>query len=213
MENFVKTSCEIVNGTVHYSAHLQERSLVLVNVKNGAMYNVAAKCRNTDALSVCKSLAKAVLASKRVEFLKNSDADAQLAKRRVTNPMNSALGGQYVAVVNNKGEIITDSMLVVDGGLPLRSQFRFTKSQDLYKLVVELGRDWSDPEVVKYLNAWCSAAIKQWHYTAEFDAAIGAAADSNEAEAKAAEKTAKAEKKAQKAEKTQEAKNTVGAAA
>lgn len=196
MENFVKTSCEIVNGEVKTAATLQARSLVLVNAKSGAMYNVAAKCRNTDALSVCKALAKAVLAAKRVEFVKNSDADAQLAKRRVINPMNSALSGQYVAVVSNKGEIISDSILMVDGGLALRTQFRFTKSQDLYKLVVEQGRDWSDPEVVKFLNAWCSAAIKQWHYAEEFDAAIGAAAESNEKEQKAAEKAEKAKKKA-----------------
>lgn len=196
MENFVKTSCELVNGEVKTAANLLARSLVLVNSKNGAMYNVAAKCRNTDAQSVCKALAKAVLAAKRAEFVKNSDEDAQLAKRRVTNPMNSALGCQFVAVVNNKGEIISDSILAVDGGLALRTQFRFTKSQDIYKLVVEQGREWSDPEVVKYLNAWCSAAIKQWHYAEEFDAAIGAAADSTEAEYKAAEKAAKAAAKA-----------------
>lgn len=196
MENFVKTSCEIVNGQVKTAATLLARSLVLVNTKNGAMYNVAAKCRNTDALSVCKALAKAVLAAKRVEYVKNSDKDAELAKRRVTNPMNFALSGQFVAVVNNKGEIISDSILMVDNGLSLRTQFRFTKSQDLYKLVVEQNRDWNDSDVVKYLNAWCNAAIKQWHYAEEFDAAIGAAADNTEAEQKAAEKAAKAEQKA-----------------
>lgn len=200
MENFVKTSCEIVNGEVKTTATLLARSLVLVNTKNGAMYNVAAKCRNTDALSVCKALAKAVLAAKRVEFVKNSDEDAQRSKRRVTNPMNSALGGQYVAVVNNKGEIISDSILMVDGGNALRTQFRFTKSQPVYKLVVEQGREWNDPEVVAELNSWCASAIKQWHYAEEFDTAIGAAADNTEAEQKAAEKAARAEKKVAEAE-------------
>lgn len=203
MENFVKTSCEIVNGELKSATTLLNRSLVLVNVNNGAMYNVAAKCRNTDAFSVCKALAKAVLAAKRAEYVKNSDADAQQSKRRVWNPMNSALSGQFVAVVNNKGEIISDSILKVDDGLALRTQFRFTKSQPIYKLVVEQGCAWDTPEVVSELNCWCSAAIKQWHYVAEFDAAIGDAANSTEAEQKAAEKVAN---KAQKAtEKTQKA--------
>lgn len=195
MENFVKTSCEFVNGKVIAATKLIERSLVVVNPKTGALYNIAAKCRNTDALSVCKSLAKAILAAKRVEFVMNSDTDAQLAKRRVTNPMNSALGGQYVAVVNNKGEIIENSILAVDGGLPLRTQFRFTKSQDLYRLVVEQGLAWNDENVVKYLNAWCAATIKQWHYAENFDAALDEAAKSTEKEEKAT-KTAETKKKA-----------------
>lgn len=47
MENFVKTSFELVNGNVVAGAKLMARSLVLVN-ENGVMYNITAKVRNTD---------------------------------------------------------------------------------------------------------------------------------------------------------------------
>lgn len=205
MENFVKISCEIVNGEITTAVKLIERSLVLVNVTNGAMYNVAAKCRNTDVLSVCKALAKAVLAAKRVELLKNSDADAKAAKRKKASQMSQALRGQYVAVVNNAGQIISDSILCVEGGKALSTEFRFTASQPIYKLVVEQGREWSDPEVATALNHWCNAAIKQWHYAEEIDAAIGEAAASTDAEYKAIEKAAKAKKKAAATEEKQAA--------
>ena len=51
MENFVKTSFELVNGNVVAGTKLMARSLVLLN-DNGAMWNIIAKVRNTDKFSV-----------------------------------------------------------------------------------------------------------------------------------------------------------------
>ena len=64
MENFVKTSFELVNGNVNVATKLMARSLVLANDK-GTMYNITAKVRNTDKFSVVRALAKAVLVSMR----------------------------------------------------------------------------------------------------------------------------------------------------
>lgn len=205
MENFEKSKFAIVNGAIVAGASLVERSLVLLNAKNMAMYQVVSKCRNYDTLSVCKALAKAVLAAKRVEFEKNSTEDAKHSGRRVVNPMSAALSSQYVAVVDNQKRIVPQSVLTVEGGQTLRTQFRFTESQPIYKLVVLQGRPWDDKAVIDELNCWCRTAIAQWHAVEEFDAAIGAAADSNEAEAEALEKAAaktkrEAAKAAEKAE-------------
>lgn len=57
MENFVKTSFELVNGNVNVTNKLMARSLVLFNDK-GTAWNVVAKVRNTDKFSVVRALAK-----------------------------------------------------------------------------------------------------------------------------------------------------------
>lgn len=204
-KNFNKIACELnENGQTVLTQTLAPRSLVLVKTtKSGVTaYNVTAKCRNYDALSVCKSLAKAVLAAKRLEYVKNCDEDAQISKRRVYNPINEAMGAQYVVVTDSKGHIIRESELAVCGVDSLRKQFSFTKSTPLYKLVVLEGREWSDPEVAAQLNHWCAATIKQWNFREELEIVLGVAADSTEAEDDAAEAAAKkAAKAAKKAEK------------
>ena len=82
MENFVKTSFELVNGNVNVATKLMARSLVLANDK-GTMYNITAKVRNTDKFSVVRALAKAVLVSMREANKLNSTDAAQESKKRV----------------------------------------------------------------------------------------------------------------------------------
>lgn len=200
MENFVKTSFELVNGTVTVASKLMARSLVLANDK-GVMYNITAKVRNTDKYSVIRSLAKAVLVSMREANKLNSTDAAQESKKRVANKITPALSCHVIMVTDKNGNIITDSVLSVresekDSG-KLRDVIRITKGMPLYKLVVEQGLDWGNDDVVAALNAWTTATIEQMDYVKNLDAALGKAADSTEKEEKAAEEARKAaEKKA-----------------
>lgn len=189
MENFVKTSFELVNGNVNVANKLMARSLVLFNDK-GTAWNVTAKVRNTDKFSVVRALAKAVLASMREANTLNSTAAAIESKKRVVNKVTPILGAYVVAVTDKNGNIITESMLSVrekegDTG-KLRDIIRITKGMPLYKLVVEQGLDWADEKVVNALKAWTTATIEQMDYVKNLDAALGAAADSTEKEEKAA---------------------------
>ena len=199
MENFVKTSFELVNGNVNVANKLMARSLVLFNDK-GTAWNVVAKVRNTDKFSVVRALAKAVLASMREANTLNSTAAAQESKKRVTNKVTPALGAYVVAVTDKNGNIITESMLSVrekegDTG-KLRDIIRITKGMPLYKLVVEQGLDKKKPPPPHALKAWTTATIEQMDYVKNLDAALGAAADSTEKEEKAAEAAAKKAAKA-----------------
>ena len=199
MENFVKTSFELVNGNVIAGTKLMARSLVLANDK-GAMYNITAKVRNTDKYSVIRALVKAVLVSMREANKLNSTEAAQESKKRVVNKIIPALSCHVVMVTDKNGDIIQSSGLSVrenakDTG-KLRDIIRITKGMPLYKLVVEQGLDWSEESVVNALNAWTQATIEQMDYVKNLDAALGAAADSTEKEENAA---AEAEKKATKA--------------
>jgi len=200
MKNFVKVSSELVNGVVAINEQLMPRSLVLVNVKSGTAYNVAAKCRNTDKVSVCKALAKAVLAATLEKAKQNNTEAAVESKKKVYDDVPKALGGHRVYVTDKDGKLLEASGVYVaadnvDELVPLKKLFRFTKSMPVYKLVVEQGKDWADEEVVTALKWWCTATIEQLDYVKRLDEAIGKAADSNEAEAKAADKAAKAEMK------------------
>lgn len=183
------------------------RSLVLVNYKTGAVYNVTAKCRVSDPLAIAKSLAKAVLAVERERQKENSKEAALASGKRVVSPISSALGCNSVYLTDKTGHLIKDVCLSVQGktklnGQPmtLRDVFRFTKSQEIYKLVVEQGKDWADEAVVKGLGMWCVAAIEQMDWLERADAAIGKAADATEKEQKEAEKAEKDAKKASKKE-------------
>lgn len=198
MENFVKTSFELVNGNVVAGTKLMARSLVLVN-ENGAMYNIIAKVRNTDKFSVVRALAKAVLASMREAKKLNSTKAAQASKKRVVNKITPALSCHIVMVTDKNGDIIQNSMLSVRENEKetgkLRDVVRITTGMPLYKRVVEQGLDWSDASVVSALNEWTTATIEQMDYIKNLDAALGAAADSTEREETAAEKKASAETK------------------
>lgn len=203
MKNFVKVSSELVNGSVVINEQLMPRSLVLVNVKSGTAYNVAAKCRNTDKVSVTKALAKAVLAATLEKAKQNSTEAAVESKKKVYDEVPRALGGHRVYVTDKDGKLLEASGVFVpaesvDELVPLRKLFRFTKAMPIYQLVVEQGKDWADEAVVTALKWWCTATVEQLDYVQRLDEAIGNAADSNEAEAKKAdkaEKTAKAEAK------------------
>lgn len=200
MKNFVKVSSELVNGRVIISEQLMPRSLVLVNAKSGTAYNVAAKCRNTDKVSVTKALAKAVLAATLEKAKQNSTEAAVESKKKVYDEIPRALGGHRVYVTDKDGKLLEASGVFVpsesvDELVPLRRLFRFTKAMPIYQLVVEQGKDWSDEEVITALKWWCTATVEQLDYVQRLDKAIGDAAESNEAEAKAAEKAAKAEVK------------------
>lgn len=203
MENFVKTSFELVNGNVTVANKLMGRSLVLFNDK-GVVFNIVAKVRNTDKFSVVRALAKALLVSMREANNLNTTDAAKESKKRVVNKITPALSSHVIAVTDKNGNVITDSMLSVrekegDTG-KLRDVIRITKGMPLYKLVVEQGLDWADEKVVNALKAWTTATIEQMDYVRNLDEALGLAADSNEKEEKAAEdaakKAAKEEKKA-----------------
>lgn len=206
MENFKKLNSEIVNGRVKF-AGAAARGLVLVNHISGAVYTVTAKCRVTTDLAIAKCLAKAILAVERERNAKNSTNASIESGKRVVSPLSSALSCQSLYLTDKSGKIIENAGLSVNGkvklnGRPmsLRDVFRFTKSQVLYKLVVEDGKDWSDESVVNALNVWCQAALEQMDWLDLADLAIGKAANSTEAEQKAAEKAAKEAEKAVKAE-------------
>lgn len=199
MENFVKTSFELVNGNVKVANKLMARSLVLANDK-GVMYNITAKVRNTDKFSVIRALAKAVLVSMREANNLNNTEAAQESKKRVVNKITPALSAHVIMVTDKNGDIITDSILSVresekDTG-KLRDVIRITKGMPLYKLVVEQGLDWSDENVVSALNAWTTATIEQMDYVKNLDEALANAANSTEKEEKAAETAKKKEEKA-----------------
>lgn len=183
MKNFVKTSGELVNGSVVISETLMPRSLVCVNMKNMSVFNIAAKCRNSDKFSICRSMAKAVLTAIAEASKVNSTEAAKEAKKRVTNPMVSALSSQYILLTDKKGEIIKDAGVSVlaemgDASANLRNVFRFSKQQPLYKLVVEDGKSWEDEQVVHALNVWTTAAIEQMGYLKNLDEALEKAAES-----------------------------------
>lgn len=194
MENFVKTSFELVNGNVVVGTKLMARSLVLVN-DNGAMWNIIAKVRNTDKFSVIRALTKAVLVSMREANKKNSTEAAIASKRRVPNKITQALSCHIAMVTDKNGDIIPGSGLSVRDGEKdtdkLRDIIRISKGMPIYKLVVEQGLDWSEESVVSALNAYVTATIEQLDYVKDLDAALGAAADSTEKEEKAAEAVAK----------------------
>lgn len=206
MENFVKTSFELVNGNMNVASKLMARSLVLANDK-GTMYNITAKVRNTDKFSVVRALAKAVLVSMREANNLNNTEAAQESKKRVVNKITPALSCHLIMVTDKDGNIITNSMLSVRESEKetgkLRDVIRITKGMPLYKLVVEQGLDWSNESVVSALNAWTTATIEQMDYVKNLDKALGDAATSNEKEEKAAEVAAKkavtAKKKEEKA--------------
>ena len=199
MENFVKTSFEIVNGNAVVANKLMARSLVLFNDK-GTLYNITAKVRNTDKYSVVRALAKAVLVSMREANKLNTTEAAQESKKRVVNKITPALSCYAIMVTDKNGALINDAILSVrdnknDSG-KLRDIIRITKGMPLYKLVVEQGLDWADERVVKALNAWTTATIEQMDYVKNLDEALLKAADSTEKEDKAAEKASKKEDKA-----------------
>lgn len=199
MENFVKTSFELVNGNAVVANKLMARSLVLFNDK-GTLYNITAKVRNTDKYSVVRALAKAVLVSMREANKLNTTDAAQESKKRVVNKITPALSCYAIMVTDKNGALINDAILSVrdnknDSG-KLRDIIRITKGMPLYKLVVEQGLDWADERVVKALNAWTTATIEQMDYVKNLDEALLKAADSTEKEDKAAEKASKKEDKA-----------------
>ena len=199
MENFVKTSFELVNGNAVVANKLMARSLVLFNDK-GTLYNITAKVRNTDKYSVVRALAKAVLVSMREANKLNTTEAAQESKKRVVNKITPALSCYAIMVTDKNGALINDAILSVrdnknDSG-KLRDIIRITKGMLLYKLVVEQGLDWADERVVKALNAWTTATIEQMDYVKNLDEALLKAADSTEKEDKAAEKASKKEDKA-----------------
>lgn len=198
MENFVKTSFELVNGNAVVANKLMARSLVLFNDK-GTLYNITAKVRNTDKYSVVRALAKAVLVSMREANKLNTTEAAQESKKRVVNKITPALSCYAIMVTDKNGALINDAILSVrdnknDSG-KLRDIIRITKGMPLYKLVVEQGLDWADERVVKALNAWTTATIEQMDYVKNLDEALLKAADSTEKEDKAAEKATKKEEK------------------
>lgn len=194
MENFVKTSFELVNGNVVAGTKLMARSLVLLN-DNGAMWNIIAKVRNTDKFSVIRALTKAVLVSLREVNKKNSTDAAQASKKRVQNKLPQALSCHIAMVTDKNGDIIPGSGLSVRDSEKdtdkLRDIIRISKGMPIYKLVVEQGLDWSEESVVSALNAYVTATIEQMDYVKDLDAALGAAADSTEKEEKAAEAAVK----------------------
>ena len=199
MENFVKTSFELVNGNAVVANKLMARSLVLFNDK-GTLYNITAKVHNTDKYSVVRALAKAVLVSMREANKLNTTEAAQESKKRVVNKITPALSCYAIMVTDKNGALINDAILSVrdnknDSG-KLRDIIRITKGMPLYKLVVEQGLDWADKRVVKALNAWTTATIEQMDYVKNLDEALLKAADSTEKEDKAAEKASKKEDKA-----------------
>ena len=206
MENFVKSSFELVNGNVVINSKLMARSLVLFNDK-GTLYNITAKVRNTDKYSVVRALAKAVLVSMREANKLNSTEAAVESKKRVVNKITPALSCYAIMVTDKNGSILSDAILSVRSGKgdtgKLRDIIRITKGMPLYKLVVENGLDWADERVVKALNAWTTATIEQMDYVKNLDEALAKAAESTDKEEAAAEKAAKAaERAAKKEEKT-----------
>lgn len=212
MENFKKLNSEIANNVINFAGAMP-RSLVIVNNVTGSVYNVTAKCRVSDAVAIAKCLAKAILAVERERQATNSTEAAIASGKRVVSPLSSALGCQSVHLTDKDGHLIENVCLSVKGktkinGRPmsLRDVFRFTKSQEIYKLVVEQGKDWADPAVVKALGVWCQAAIEQMDWLDRADVAIAAAAESTEKEQKAAEKAEKDAKKAAKSEEKSEEK-------
>lgn len=194
MENFVKTSFELVNGNVVAGTKLMARSLVLLN-DNGAMWNIIAKVRNTDKFSVIRALTKAVLVSLHKAHEKNSTDAAQASKRRVPNKLAQALSCHIAMVTDKNGDIIPGSGVSVRENEKdtdkLRDIIRISKGMPIYKLVVEQGLDWSEESVVSALNAYVTATIEQMDYVKDLDVALGVAADSTEKEEKAAETAVK----------------------
>lgn len=199
MKNFGKTSIEKVNGVITFDAPLLSRSVVTIDVK-GNVYVVAAKCRNTDMYSVLRAYAKAIFAAKAETLKANEIPEAVVAQKRVADPVARSLSGYMIGVTDKNGRLITKSVIDVrgKGHENLRTIFRATKGQPLYKLVVEQGKAWDDELVCYHLDMWVKATIAQMSYVQDLDAALGAAAESTYKEAcdkiKAEREAAKAER-------------------
>lgn len=204
MKNFVKMSAEFVNGNVVLSERPMPRSLVLVNAKTKTVYNIVAKCRNTDKMDIAKCLAKAVLASKAEVEKQNSTKAAQESNKKVQDTIRRALYSHIVMLTDKDGAVMPNSAIsVLDkdgcaGTLKLSDVFKFTKQMPIYQLVVERGLGWDDIHVVRALKWWCTAAIEQLDFVERLDEALEKAANHTEKEQDAAEaeQTAKNTQKA-----------------
>lgn len=198
MENLKKTTAERVNVVengkdivrLKLGGGYMGRSLVALNRKSGTIYNVVAKCRNTDKVSIVKSLSKAYLAVEREKELENAHKDVQRSGKVVSNRISPVLSCHVLYVTDKDGNILADSGVEVKGGGTLREVLRYSKSAALYNDVVYCGKSWDDPMVSSLLQDWCTAAIRQMDFAEKCDLALLKAANSTEKEQKAAEKAA-----------------------
>lgn len=197
MENFRKLNSEIVNNVINFGGALP-RSLVLINTEKGAVYSVAAKCRTSNPLALAKCLAKVLLIVEKERVATNSTAAALASGKKVASPLNQAMSSDVIRLTDKDGKLIDGATLSLEGKvklngnrMTLRDVFRFTRTQEIYKLVVEQGKDWADENVARALTVWCEAAIEQMDWLDRVDTAIGVTADATEKEEKAAEKAAK----------------------
>lgn len=213
MEKFRKVNAENgtsveLNGHVYKLEALEGRSLVLVNEEKHTVYNVVAKCRDNGVEALVKSLAKAVLAVERVRYEQNhtelveNAAKADVNVRKEPFRMSQALASHTVYLTDKNGEILPGSELSVRGhkrmdGKPetLRTLFRFSAKDNIYKLVVEQGKPWDDVNVVAALKTWCTfnyqRALELLATPEKYDKALSEAAESTEKENKAADKAKK----------------------
>lgn len=209
MDNFKKFSYASVNGNLVIDGKLMPRSLVLFNDK-GVVYNVVAKVKDNDKRTMVRALAKAMLASLHEEYLKNNTKAAQESKKKVYNRFTPALSSFAMSLTDKNGALVKDSMWSVrygnDDSSTFREMMRVKANMPIYELVVKRGLAWSDETVIKALQSYITAALEQLSYVKDLDAALGRAADSNEAEA------AKAEAEKAKAEAEAEAKKAKKAA-
>ena len=207
MENFVKISAEVVNNSIVLNSESADvnvgRSLVLVT-KTGAKYVLTAKVRNANKVAIAKALAKASL----VAYGETQKRNAKTAQKESKNRAYNTVGGvfnrcQYAYLTDKDGNIIATLNVAdesEDTAMSLGKVFKFNTNKPLYKLVVEEGREWGDEEVVKALNLWVEAALDNLTLNATVDKKLGEAADSNEAEADAAEAASKKRKTSKKSE-------------
>lgn len=208
MENLKNISVNLANG-IELAANVKAmpRSLVLVNTKKETAYNVVAKCRNNDPVSLAKSLCKAILAALKAKLVSQSTEAMKKSGRTNYNELQSALSSQVLLLTDKNGAIIPEGCLSVGdrtdkNGKPLTlgKVFRFSRSENIYKLIVGTfdkdgnfipsTRTWDDPEVVSALKWTVTAMLEQLDWHKMLDDALLTAANSTEKEQKAEAKAA-----------------------
>ena len=200
MKNFQVIGIESVNGVANVTAEsgrLYPNSIVLVNKSGKRGVNFVTKCRSTDKRSVVKALLRAVVETQKWALQENSTEAATTTKRKVINPLGAGMSGTRIWVTNSKGQVISEAAFVASEGMTLCKLFRITPSNPLYSLVIEQGKQWSDPEVSKSLKENVDRTFELCGAMERFDNVIAMAAKANAAEEKKAEQ---AEEKSQQAE-------------
>jgi hypothetical protein len=184
MDNF-KTITGVESVKMLSTFAFEPRSIVVYNEKKGVAYNIFARVRNSDALSICKALAKIILGEKFVSMTMHNNPDVIESGKSKGSIVGTALAGHYLFATDRLGNVLMgDKMLYTGEEENLRKQFSFTKKMAVYQSVIVEALPWDNERVSRDLEVYARATIALWNYRKAVDGAIEEAANSNYEEAR-----------------------------